>query len=136
MRCAVSGYRRAGLVQSFGVVRPWAAAPEAPPARGYPEDQERAPIHTFAVVVLDLAKSGLLSLHEARGSFPDPADPALTGQQLREALANPSRKVLCGILFVLYTGLRSRAAVDSSHIRAMTGGPATGPSPVDRRLRT
>jgi transposase len=88
-----------------------------------------------------------------------------------------SRKVLCGILFVLYTGeflpqelgfgsgmtcwrrlrdwneagvwqrlhelllseLRaadlldfSRAAVDSSHIRAMKGGPATGPSPVDR----
>ena len=27
---------------------------------------------------------------------------------------------------------RSRAAVDSSHIRAMKGGPATGPSPVDR----
>jgi transposase len=26
----------------------------------------------------------------------------------------------------------SRAAVDSSHIRAMRGGPATGPSPVDR----
>jgi hypothetical protein len=26
----------------------------------------------------------------------------------------------------------SRAAVDSSHIRAMKGGPATGPSPVDR----
>jgi len=91
-----------------------------------------------------------------------------------------SRKVLYGILFVLYTGIRweflpqelgfgsgmtcwrrlrdwneagvwqklhelllselraadlldfSRAAVDSSHIRAMKGGPATGPSPVDR----
>lgn len=91
-----------------------------------------------------------------------------------------SRKVLCGVLFVLYTGIRweflpqelgfgsgmtcwrrlrdwnevgvwlrlhelllselraaylldfSRAAVDSSHIRAMKGGPATGPSPVDR----
>ncbi|WP_447036013.1 IS5 family transposase [Streptomyces sp. DSM 118878] len=90
-----------------------------------------------------------------------------------------SRRVLCGILFVLYTGIRweflphelgfgsgmtcwrrlrdwneagvwqrlhelllselraadlldfSRAAVDSSHIRAMKGGPATGPSPVD-----
>ncbi|MFF4504229.1 IS5 family transposase [Streptomyces sp. NPDC001401] len=90
------------------------------------------------------------------------------------------RRVLCGILFVLYTGIRweflpqelgfgsgmtcwrrlrdwneagvwqqlhelllselraadlldfSRAAVDSSHIRAMKGGPATGPSPVDR----
>jgi transposase len=26
----------------------------------------------------------------------------------------------------------SRAAVDSSHIRAMKGGPATGPAPVDR----
>ena len=26
----------------------------------------------------------------------------------------------------------STAAVDSSHIRAMTAGPATGPSPVDR----
>ncbi|GGS48429.1 DDE transposase [Streptomyces violaceus] len=91
-----------------------------------------------------------------------------------------SRRVLCGILFVLYTGIRweflpqelgfgsgmtcwrrlrdwneagvwqrlhelllselraadlldfSRAAVDSSHIRAMKGGLATGPSPVDR----
>jgi transposase len=90
------------------------------------------------------------------------------------------RKVLNGILFVLYTGIRweflpqelgygsgmtcwrrlrdwneagvwqrlhelllaelrgagaldfSRAAVDSSHLRAMKGGPATGPSPVDR----
>ncbi|MFD3621645.1 IS5 family transposase [Streptomyces sp. NPDC058676] len=89
------------------------------------------------------------------------------------------RQVLCGILFVLYTGipwrflpqelgfgsgmtcwrrlrdwneagvwqrlhelllaelrradmLDPRAAVDSSHIRAMKGGPATGPSPVDR----
>ena len=90
------------------------------------------------------------------------------------------RKVLCGILFVLYTGIRweflprelgfgsgmtcwrrlrdwndagvwqqlhelllaelraadlldfSRAAVDSSHIRAMKGGAKTGPSPVDR----
>jgi transposase len=90
------------------------------------------------------------------------------------------RKVLCGILFVLYTGIRweflpqelgfgsgmtcwrrlrdwneagvwktlhklllselraanlldfSRAAVDSSHIRAMKGEPATGPSPVDQ----
>ena len=90
------------------------------------------------------------------------------------------RKVLSGILFVLYTGIRweflpqelgygsgmtcwrrlrdwneaavwqrlhelllaelrgaglldfSRAAVDSSHLRAMKGGPATGPSPVDR----
>ena len=88
--------------------------------------------------------------------------------------------MLCGILFVLYTGIRweflpqelgfgsgmtcwrrlrdwneagvwqhlhelllcelraadlldfSRAAVDSSHIRAMKGGLATGPSPVDR----
>jgi transposase len=88
--------------------------------------------------------------------------------------------VLCGILFVLYTGIRweflpqelgfgsgmtcwgrlrdwndagawqalhelllaelraadrldlSRAAVDSSHIREMKGGSATGPSPVDR----
>lgn len=29
----------------------------------------------------------------------------------------------------------SRAAVDSSHIRAMKGGPATGPSPVDRGKR-
>ena len=26
----------------------------------------------------------------------------------------------------------SRAAVDSSHLRAMKGGAATGPSPVDR----
>lgn len=91
-----------------------------------------------------------------------------------------SRKVLCGILFVLYPGIRweflpqelgfgsgmtcwrrlrdwneagvwqrlhelllselraadlldlSRAGVDSSHIRAMKGGPATDPSPVDR----
>jgi transposase len=91
-----------------------------------------------------------------------------------------SRKVLYGILFVLYTGIPwqflphelgfgsgmtcwrrlrdwndagvwqrlhelllaelraanlldfSRAAVDSRHIRAMKGGPATGPSPVDR----
>ena len=91
-----------------------------------------------------------------------------------------SRKVLCGILFVLYTGIRweflpqelgfgsgmtcwrrlrdwneagvwqrlhelllaelraadlldfSRAAVDSSHLRAMKGGPKTGASPVDR----
>ena len=90
------------------------------------------------------------------------------------------RKVLCGILFILYTGVPwrflptelgfgsgmtcwrrlrewneagvwqrlhelllaelrvagmldfSRAAVDSSHLRAMKGGPATGPSPVDR----
>ena len=81
------------------------------------------------------------------------------------------RRVLCGILFVLYTGIPrsmgfgsgmtcwrrlrdwnqagvwqkplaepraadlldfSRAAVDSSHIRAMKGGPSTGPSPVDR----
>lgn len=91
-----------------------------------------------------------------------------------------NRKVLCGILFVLYTGIRweflpqelgfgsgmtcwrrlrdwneagfwqklhelllvdlraadlldfSRAAIDSSHMRAMKGGSATGPSPVDR----
>src|SRR5487761_265952 len=91
-----------------------------------------------------------------------------------------NRKVLCGILFVLYTGIRweflpqelgfgsgmtcwrrlrdwneagvwqklhelllaelraadlldfSRTAVDSSHIRAMKGGPATGPSPGGR----
>src|SRR6185437_13247262 len=91
-----------------------------------------------------------------------------------------NRKVLCGILFVLYTEIPwrflpkglgfgsgmtcwrrlrewhetgvwqrlhelllaelraadildfSRAAVDSSHLRAMKGGPATGPSPVDR----
>ena len=90
------------------------------------------------------------------------------------------RKVLNGILFVLYTGIRweflpqelgygsgmtcwrrlrdwneagvwqrlhelllaelrgaglldfTCAAVDSSHLRAMKGGPATGPSPVDR----
>ena len=91
-----------------------------------------------------------------------------------------NRKVLCGILFVLYTGIRweylpqelgfgsgmtcwrrlrdwnearvwqqlhelllaelraadlldfSRAAVDSSHVRAMKGRQDTGPSPVDR----
>ena len=91
-----------------------------------------------------------------------------------------NRKVLCGILFVLYTGIRweflpqelgfgsgmtcwrrlrdwnnagvwqalhelllaelraadlldlSRAAADSSHLRAMKGGPKTGRSPVDR----
>jgi transposase len=90
------------------------------------------------------------------------------------------RKVLCGILFVLYTGIPweflpqqlrfgsgmtcwrrlrdrhtagvwrqlheallaelnaagaldwSRAVIDSSHVRAMKGGPKTGPSPVDR----
>ncbi len=90
------------------------------------------------------------------------------------------RRVLCGILFVLYTGIPwrylpqelgfgsgmtcwrrlrewneagvwqrlhemllaelraagkldlSRASVDSSHLRAMKGGAATGPSPVDR----
>ncbi|MGW4126473.1 IS5 family transposase [Nocardia sp. NPDC004711] len=90
------------------------------------------------------------------------------------------RKVLCGILFVLYTGIPweflpqelgygsgmtcwrrlrdwhaagvwqrlhetllaelnaagaldwSRAVVDGSHIRALKGGPKTGPSPVDR----
>ncbi|MCI2424314.1 IS5 family transposase [Saccharopolyspora sp. K220] len=90
------------------------------------------------------------------------------------------RKALCGILFVLYTGMPweflpqelgygsgmtcwrrlrewteagvwqrlhevllaelnaaglidwSRAAVDGSHIRALKGGPKTGPSPVDR----
>lgn len=90
------------------------------------------------------------------------------------------RRVLCGILFVLYTGIPwrylpqelgfgsgmtcwrrlrdwnqagvwqrlhelllaelrsagmldfSQAAVDSSHVRAMKGGPATGRSPVDR----
>jgi Transposase DDE domain len=40
---------------------------------------------------------------------------------------------------LLLAGLRgaglpdfSRAAADSSHLRAMKGGPATGPSPVDR----
>nr|WP_143061164.1 IS5 family transposase [Saccharopolyspora shandongensis] len=90
------------------------------------------------------------------------------------------RKALCGILFVLYTGMPweflpqelgygsgmtcwrrlrdwneagvwqrlhetllaelnsaglidwSRAAVDGSHVRALKGGPKTGPSPVDR----
>ena len=83
------------------------------------------------------------------------------------------RRVLCGILFVLYTGipwrflpreldfgsgitcwrrlrdwneagvwqrlhellpaeLRVAGMLDSSHLRAMKGGPATGPSPVDR----
>ncbi|MFH8775749.1 MULTISPECIES: IS5 family transposase [unclassified Streptomyces] len=90
------------------------------------------------------------------------------------------RKVLCGILFVLYTGIPweflpqelgfgsgmtcwrrlrdwkdagvwrrlhesllaelhaagaldwSRAVIDGSHVRAMKGGPKTGPSPVDR----
>ncbi|MGI5401274.1 IS5 family transposase [Streptomyces sp. CA-135486] len=90
------------------------------------------------------------------------------------------RKVLCGIMFVLYTGIRwewlpaelgfgsgmtcwrrlrdwnnagvwqrlhevlltelraadrldmSRAVIDSSHIRALKGGPKTGRSPVDR----
>jgi len=90
------------------------------------------------------------------------------------------RKVLCGILFVLYTGIRweflpqelgfgsgmtcwrrlrdwndagvwtrlhenllaelhaagaldwSRAVIDGSHLRAMKGGPKSGPSPVDR----
>ncbi|MGW3546107.1 IS5 family transposase [Nocardia niigatensis] len=90
------------------------------------------------------------------------------------------RKVLCGILFVLYTGIPweflpqelgygsgmtcwrrlrdwheagvwqrlhetllaelnaagaldwSRAVVDGSHVRALKGGPKTGPSPVDR----
>ncbi|MBS2964978.1 transposase [Actinocrinis puniceicyclus] len=89
------------------------------------------------------------------------------------------RKVLNGILFVLYTGIRwgllpqelgygsgmtcwrrlrdwnaaglwqrlhelllselravaldfSRAVVDSSHLQAMKGGPAAGPSPIDR----
>jgi hypothetical protein len=30
------------------------------------------------------------------------------------------------------TEIRRRPAVDSSHIRAMKGGPGTGPSPVDR----
>ncbi|MBQ1042502.1 IS5 family transposase [Micromonospora chalcea] len=91
------------------------------------------------------------------------------------------RKVLCGILFVLYTAIpweylpqelgfgsgmtcwrrlrdwnqagvwqrlhevllarlrgagqldMSRAVIDGSHIRALKGGPKTGPSPVDRR---
>nr|WP_199236079.1 IS5 family transposase [Micromonospora sp. S4605] len=91
------------------------------------------------------------------------------------------RKVLCGVLFVLYTGIpweylpqelgfgsgmtcwrrlrdwndagvwqrlhevllgklraagqldMSRAVIDGSHIRALKGGPKTGPSPVDRR---
>ncbi|HEY3869553.1 MAG TPA: IS5 family transposase [Actinocrinis sp.] len=91
-----------------------------------------------------------------------------------------NRRVLCGILFVLYTGIRweflpqelgfgsamtcwrrlrdgndagvwqrlheplpaelraadlldlSRASLDSSHLRAMKGGPKTGPSPVER----
>ncbi|GAA1350642.1 hypothetical protein GCM10009612_05860 [Streptomyces beijiangensis] len=90
------------------------------------------------------------------------------------------RKVMCGILFVLYTGIRweflpqelgfgsgmacwrrlrnwneagvwqqlhellltelrtrdvldlSRASADGSHLRALKGGDATGPSPVDR----
>jgi transposase len=90
------------------------------------------------------------------------------------------RKVLCGILFVLYTGIRweflpqelgfgsgmtcwrrlrdwndagvwtrlhenllaelhaagvldwSQAVIDGSHLRAMRGGPKSGPSPVDR----
>ncbi|WP_160573663.1 IS5 family transposase [Actinomadura physcomitrii] len=90
------------------------------------------------------------------------------------------RRVLCGILFVLHTGIRweflpqelgfgsgmtcwrrlaewhhagvwerlhrllleelhaagqldwSRAVIDSSHVRALKGGPKTGPSPVDR----
>ncbi|WP_165966096.1 IS5 family transposase [Actinomadura sp. 7K534] len=90
------------------------------------------------------------------------------------------RKVLCGILFVLHTGIRweflpqelgfgsgmtcwrrlaewhqagvwerlhrllleelhaagqldwSRAVIDNSHVRALKGGPKTGPSPVDR----
>jgi transposase len=90
------------------------------------------------------------------------------------------RKVLCGILFVLYTGIRweflpqelgygsgmtcwrrlrdwhdagvwqrlhesllaelnaagaldwSKAVIDGTHIRALKGGPKTGPSPVDR----
>jgi hypothetical protein len=63
-------------------------------------------------------------------------------------------KVMCGILFVLYNGIRweflqqlhelllaelragdvldlSRASVDGSHLRALKGGELTGPSPVD-----
>jgi transposase len=45
-------------------------------------------------------------------------------QQLHEALLAELRSA--GMLDF------SRAAVDSSHVRAMKGGPATGPSPVDR----
>ncbi|WP_406319401.1 IS5 family transposase [Streptomyces sp. NBC_00118] len=111
----------------------------------------------------------------------EPLLPVILRKPRRQVRKRPdSRKVLCGILFVLYTGIRweflpqelgfgsgmtcwrrlrdrneagvwqrlhelllselqaadlldfSRAAVDSGHIPAMKGGPATGPSPVDR----
>ncbi|MEV4182770.1 transposase [Streptosporangium canum] len=107
-----------------------------------------------------------------------PVLPRRTDHPGRKRLDN--RKVLSGILFVLYTGIaweflpqelgfgprvtcrrrlrdwhqagvwqklhellpaephatgkldRSRAVIDRSHIRALKGGPKTGPSPVDR----
>ena len=87
MRRAISGYQLAGMVQNYGAALRWSGTADAPLLRSFTEDEQRALVPQLAAVALDLAALGLLSIHEVHGPAPTAIDRLLTGQELREVLA-------------------------------------------------
>ncbi|MEV4560316.1 hypothetical protein AB0K51_25420 [Kitasatospora sp. NPDC049285] len=88
LRRAVYGAGLAGTVQHHGTDLRWAGSPDAPP-RSLTRDEQLALVPRLAAVAADLAGRGLLTVHARQGRYAEPADPALTGDALHAALAEP-----------------------------------------------
>ncbi|MEU6666342.1 hypothetical protein [Streptomyces sp. NPDC046727] len=90
LRRAMSGHFLAGMVQYYGAALRWAGDAEAPPSRSYTADEERALVPRLAEVALELAGRGLIEVRSTESAwYPQPADPVLSGPELRRVLTDP-----------------------------------------------
>jgi hypothetical protein len=87
IREAMSGRSLAGMIQAYGMALRWAGVDDAPPARSYTEDEQRALVPFLAAVATELAKRGFLTVHAAEFSG-DATGSALAGPALHEVLAD------------------------------------------------
>jgi hypothetical protein len=87
MRGALSPRSLAGLIQVHGMTLRWLGGAGAPPPRSYTTVEQRDLAPRFAAAALKLASCGALSVHDASTGT---TGAALTGDQLRKVLAEPS----------------------------------------------
>lgn len=94
LRRAMSGHFLAGTVQYYGAALRWADAPEAPPPRSYTGREQRELVPRLAQVALELAGQGLIELRSTESAwYPQPADPVVSGPELRRVLTEPDHWV-------------------------------------------
>ncbi|MFD8756008.1 hypothetical protein ACFV0O_34285 [Kitasatospora sp. NPDC059577] len=90
MRRAVSGHRLAGAPQHVAAVLRWAGSPDVAALRGATVEEQRARVPELAAATVRLVGAGWLTVHRGRPMVQSDDDPAVSGPELEQVVADPA----------------------------------------------